>query len=419
MTSFTTNDHRDTAPLGGAAEERTSPQVIKVLRHFENWLGHYGQSSWDHQSYFAGSVGRRAKALYYRNRLLGIVGVAPMIFSEAFIPSARRLFGSPMRFPIADAHYAMGFGYLFRNGGDSGHFEKMVALLEALKRSRSPGLENYCWGYPFDWVTQGGVLKKGTPFITSTPYVFEAFHDAYKLEPREEWKEVLESIAKHAARDIAEFATSDRASSCAYYPGDEAGGVVNAAAYRAWVLTSASEILSSSDYREVAERNVQFVLDSQNEDGSWYYAVDGVRNFVDHYHTCFVMKALAKIHNQTGHDGCLLALERGVDYYLKNLFAEDGLPQPFAKAPRLTVYTRELYDCAECINLCLLLKDRFSTLEVPLRNTVRGILGDWLKPDGSFRGRRLLFGWDNTPMHRWGQSQMFRALALLLQQECD
>lgn len=88
---------------------------------------------------------------------------------------------------------------------------------------------------------------------------------------------------------------------------------------------------------KIAERNLNFVLENQNADGSWYYAVDGVRDFVDHYHTCFVMKALAKIHSLTGHDGCQDALSKGVDYYLNNLFAEDGLPKPFSKAPRLTV----------------------------------------------------------------------------------
>ena len=36
-----------------------------------------------------------------------------MIFCEAFIPSARRLFHPPVRFPIADAHYAMGFAFLY------------------------------------------------------------------------------------------------------------------------------------------------------------------------------------------------------------------------------------------------------------------------------------------------------------------
>ena len=78
------------------------------------------------------------------------------------------------------------------------------------------------------------------------------------------------------------------------------------------------------------------------------------------------------------------------------------------------MYTRELYDCAECINLCLLLRDRFPQLDTRLKTVVAGILNDWIKPDGSFRSRRLRFGWDNVPMHRWGQSQMFRSLAFYL-----
>jgi hypothetical protein len=123
------------------------------------------------------------------------------------------------------------------------------------------------------------------------------------------------------------------------------------------------------------------------------------------------MKALAKIHAHTGHERTLAALEKGVAYYLTHLFASDGLPKPFSIAPRLTVYRRELYDCAECINLCLLLRDRFPDLGETLTTVVRSILTDWVKPDGSFRSRQLLIGWDNVPMHRWAQSQMFRSLA--------
>jgi len=128
------------------------------------------------------------------------------------------------------------------------------------------------------------------------------------------------------------------------------------------------------------------------------------------------MKALAKIHALTGREACREALARGVAYYQKNLFEEDGLPKPFSRAPRLTVYKRELYDCAECINLCLLLRGRFPQLETTLETVVEGILKDWIKPDGSFRSRRLHVGWDNVPMHRWGQAQMFRALAFYLRE---
>jgi hypothetical protein len=178
------------------------------------------------------------------------------------------------------------------------------------------------------------------------------------------------------------------------------------------MLTSASRVFDRKEYWGIAERNLAFVLESQNADGSWPYAMDGTRDFVDHFHTCFVMKALAKIHTLTGHPECLEALSRGVQYYLENLFDADGLPRPFTKAPRLTVYKRELYDCAESVNLCLLLRDRFPKCEAKLETVVTALLRDWVKPDGSFRSRRLMLGWDNVPMHRWAQSQMFRSLAL-------
>jgi hypothetical protein len=425
-------------------------RVSGVLTDFAQWLGAYGETSWDFQSFFAGRVGGRAKALYYQQPFLGIAAVAPMVFCEAFLPSARRLFHHPMRFPIADAHYAMGFAFLYDATGDAPYLERAIHFLNELITSRCPDFKEHCWGYPFDWVWRGGVIKRETPLITTTPYAYEAFLQVYEilerneferptlnvqrptpnaegsvgprssvlgpLDHRDEWKRILESIARHAAVDIKDFRTSETASTCSYTPFDE-GGVINAAAYRAFLLTSASQVLSRDDYWPIAERNLNFVLENQNPDGSWPYAMDGVRDFIDHFHTCFVMKALAKIHSLTGHKGCEEALARGVTYYLENLFAEDGLPKPFSKAPRLTVYKRELYDCAECINLCLLLRDRFPQLETTLENVITGVLKDWIKPDGSFRSRRLHFGWDNVPMHRWGQAQMFRALALFLKAE--
>src|SRR5271166_2546402 len=393
--------------------EPLEDRVSSVLRHFTKWLNAFGETSLDHQTFFAGPVGGFAKSLYYRRPKVGIAAVAPMIFFEAFIPSARRLFHHPVRFPIADAHYAMGFAFLYEETGDSTYLQRAMQFLGKLEETRCPDSKEYCWGYPFDWVTRNGTLKQQTPLITTTPYVYEAFLQVHRLDPRDKWRRVLESIARHAASDIKDFRTSEAASSCSYNPFDR-GGVINAAAYRSFLLTSASKLFSNDDYWRIAERNVNFVLENQNANGSWYYAVDGVRDFIDHFHTCFVMKALAKIHSLTGHAPCLEALSKGLKYYLENLFEPDGLPRPFSKAPRLTVYKRELYDCAECINLCLLLQDRFPQLETTMKTVIEGVLQDWIKPDGSFRSRRLHFGWDNVPMHRWAQSQMFRALAFYL-----
>jgi hypothetical protein len=327
----------------------------------------------------------------------------------------------------------MGFAFLYQATGDSSQLENAIHFLTELKKSRCNQFKEYCWGYPFDWVTRNGVLKEETPLITTTPYAYEAFLQVSEILESEgrgqrtedgadlvaEYRHILESIARHAANDIKDFRTSENASSCSYTPYDS-GGVINAAAYRAFLLTSASLLFSNDNYWKIAERNLDFVLENQNPDGSWFYAVDGVRDFVDHYHTCFVMKALAKIHALTGHAATLKALGKGVSYYLSNLFDADGLPKPFSRAPRLTVYKQELYDYAECINLCVLLRDRFPVLGATLEKVVTHVLETWVKRDGSFRSRKLYLGWDNVPMHRWGQSQMFRALAFYLRETfCD
>ena len=389
--------------------------VRTVVARFVNWLDGYGETSYDHQSFFASDLGRSAKALYYKQPLLGMLAVSPMIFAEAFVPSARRLFWKPQRFPIADAHYAMGFAFLSRVLGDERHYRRAVHFLGVLQQSRCPRSEHYCWGYPFNWETRLGTIWEGTPLITTVPYVYEAFREVYEVDRDEQWLRIMLSIAQHALQDYRDFETSASASSCSYTPEPgNPGGVINASAYRAFLLTRAAVDFSDQQYREVAEKNLNFVIESQNADGSWYYSTDGQRDFVDHFHTCFVLKALAKIEALTNNRDCTKAIERGVEYYVENLFDERGFPKPFSRRPRMTVYRRELYDYAECINVGVLLRGRFPALDNILASVLQ--LDEWQKKDGSFRSRQLLVGWDNTPMHRWAQAQLFRSLCFLLHQ---
>ena len=394
---------------------RIVPMIEGSLIRFIKWLEEYGETSYDHQSYFAGPLGGRAKALYYNKPLLGTLAVAPMIFSEAFVPSARRLFWHKQRLPIADAHYAMGFAYLSQALDKKEYYEKAVHFLNVLEQTRCPGYAHYCWGYPFDWKTRNGTIKEGTPLITTTPYSYEAFAGVYAIDKSQRCLNIMCSIADHALHDIKDFETSSDASTCSYTPFDK-GGVINASAYRAFLLTSAAKQFSDDGYGKAAERNLNFVLQSQQQNGSWPYSNDSVRDFVDHFHTCFVLKALAKIEHMTGHKGCTKAIERGVAYYVDNLFDESRLPKPFSKPPRLTVYRRELYDYAECINLGVLLKGRFKKLDEILDVVLDDLLLRWQKGDGSFRSRELLLGWDNVPMHRWAQAQLFRSLCLFISQ---
>ena len=396
--------------------EQLINKIYSSLVKFIEWLDDYGETSYDFESFYADPLGRKAKALYYEKPLLGIMAVAPIVFCEAFLPSARQLFWRKQRFPIADAHYAMGFAFFSQIDDNKKYYEKAVHFLNVLEQTRCPGYRNYCWGYPYNWETKTGTITKDTPLITTNPYVYEAFQEVFRIDKNEKWLEIIHSITEHAMHDIKDFHISSDASASSYTPHDK-GGVINASAYRAFLLTSASIQFSEKKYWQVADGNLNFVLQCQQPNGSWLYSVDGKNDFVDHFHTCFVLKALAKIQKLTGHEGCRQAIENGVRYYVKELFDDEGLPKPFSKAPRVTVYRRELYNYAECINLCVLLKNRFEELDKILITVLEDLLNRWQKVDGSFRSRKLFFGWDNVPMHRWAQSQVFRSLCFLLHQE--
>src|SRR6266568_6993645 len=45
--------------------------VKTSVSRFTHWLDLFGETSHDHQSYFASDLGRKAKALYYQKPLLG------------------------------------------------------------------------------------------------------------------------------------------------------------------------------------------------------------------------------------------------------------------------------------------------------------------------------------------------------------
>src|SRR5690349_6918901 len=126
--------HAVARPYGSRVEP-----IAAAIREFVAWLDRFGELSYDHQSYYAGPIGGRAKSLYYRRRVLGIVAVAPMVLSEAVAPSLRTLFWRPQRLPIADAHYAMGFASLARSASaEGGELDRARAFLRVLESTRCP-----------------------------------------------------------------------------------------------------------------------------------------------------------------------------------------------------------------------------------------------------------------------------------------
>ena len=130
--------------------------IRAALRQFVGWLDRYGETSYDFQSFFAGTLGRRAKALYYRNPPLGTIAVLPMVACEALLPSARRLFWirNDSLSPMPITRWAL---RSFRERSTPQPITAAPCIFSRFSRkTRCPGYEREGWGYPFDWETRAG-----------------------------------------------------------------------------------------------------------------------------------------------------------------------------------------------------------------------------------------------------------------------
>ena len=382
---------------------------------FVRWLERNGYDSYDPYDVWGTKYGLVSRRLYYRIPVLGTLLVAPVIIMEMVCPQLRRLIVEKQRFATAEAQLALGFLNLYQTSGNAIHLKKATDICESLIRMSLPGHSGHCWGYPFDWQNSEGLWKKNTPFITATPYCYEAFVSLAEITREEKYLLVARSISKFVHDDLNDTPTSATAAAASYSPVVH-DKVINASAYRAFVLFDAAQRFDLARYREKAKKNLQFVLEEQQSDGSWLYAAGTRReSFIDHFHTCFVLKNLFKINRILADDAVRKALHEGYAYYRQNLFWADGLPKSFSKEPRMQVTRLEMYDMAEAITLGVLLKD-----EIPDAYQLAGSLAlqvcrQFQLPDGHFI-TRVYFGAfrHKAAFLRWPQAQLFYALTSLL-----
>ena len=389
------------------------PSLEAALLAFVAWLRRTGYDSYDQYDLWATAYGIRARRLYYRWGRPATPLVLPLALIDWLVPASRRWFCPRRRYPIADAHYLMGFVALHQALGNGTYLAAAAQLADSLMASSIPGFSGPCWGYPFDWQARDGLCRRDTPLITTTPYVFDAFLDLYRVTGQERYLESARAIAGFVAHDIPDT-PAGRGSAAGYTPFDHSK-VINASAYRAACLAQASRLFGEARYRQIARRNALFVVDQQRADGSWPYAADDPRQaFVDHMHTCFVLKGLYRTYQVLRDDEILEAVKRGYRYYRQDLFYPGGLPRPFAFARTETSQFRmaELYDYAEALNLALLLQPDLRTAALADRLAFK-LLAEWQTPAGYFVTRISRGEVRNcVPYHRWAQAQTFRSLAL-------
>ena len=398
---------------------------------FCSWLGGTGGLSYDPYDISGTKYGRWARRTYYKKNPLGSLLSAPLVLTEILCPSARSVLVRKNRYATADAQRALAFLNLYelRRGQERSEASVSVGeehssqaylrnakdLAAGLLEQSIPGYSGHCWGYPFDWQHVNGLMAKGTPHITATPYCYEVFVRLFDLTGEAQYLEVARSIASFVFNNLNDTPRGDDAAASSYTPTDQTK-VVNASAYRAFVLFDAAHRFGETTYHEKASKNLRFILRSQESDGSWLYAIDNPPEaFIDHFHTCFVLKNLYKINLRLKSAEVGRAVENGYKFYRKALFDSDNNPMSYAVAPRLQIVRLEMYNIAEAITLGTLVRNEIPEAFALAKEIALRSIRNYQLPDGHWLTRIYIGGIKHTvPFLRWPQSQLFLAMTSLL-----
>jgi hypothetical protein len=393
----------------------TTPALLKMTDAFVGWLQTHGFESYDPYDIWGTRYGLWSRKVYYEKGAVGVPLIVPILLAEMLCPGIRRFFVQKLHYPTADGQLTLAFLNLYRITGDEKYLGFAVELGDALLKSSIPGWSGHCWGYPFDWQCNKGLWKKNTPYITATPYAFEAFLGLHDATSEPKYLDVADSAARFVSSDLKDISTSANASASSYSPLDNTK-VVNATAYRAWMLFEAARRFQSDQYEEKARRNLNFVLETQREDGAWMYSIDNPKEqFIDHFHTCFVLKNLHKMNRTLQEPRTSEAIARGYAYYRKELFDENDMPKSFSVKPRTQILKLEMYNMAEAITLGALLHEEIPAAFALAHKMARKLGEEYQLPAGHFVTRVYLGGFQHKlPFLRWPQAQLFYSLTNLL-----
>lgn len=386
--------------------------MSESLIRFTAWLDR-GTDGHDPYDLWSTKYGLWARGLYYRYGKLAAPGLAPLLLADKISPGLVTFATPKKKYATSHAQVILAYLNLYELQGDAAWLTRAKVLADELDQMKTTGYAGDAWGYPFDWQNRRGLWPAGTPYITVTPYAFEALLKLNELTHDGLYKDRVLSVIRFVYKGLnySQRPTGSLASS--YSPLDDSR-IVNASAYRAFVLIRAFEKFGLKDEKELAQKFVQFVLESQAPDGSWPYAVESRGDdFIDHFHTCFVLKNLAKIFQVTGSADILEAIKKGHAYYAQHLFDDAGLPKPFSRGGN-GFLKYNFYDFAEAIHLGVLLRARIPAAYDKSLFVAKELIERFQLKDGHFVTSIGPMGLVNrTPYIRWPQAQIFYALTAL------
>ena len=259
------------------------------------------------------------------------------------------------------------------------------------------------WGYEFDVETRWGGYAADQPNAVVTSFAGNALLDAAALDDADgRLREPAELAARYAVTTL--FRPTPEGGFFAYYS-DTDIEIHNASALVVGLLSRCTPM--PTDAADAAERAVASLVAKQRPDGSWPYGEHPRLQWVDGYHTAYILVSLGRWADATGDGAAETALRRGLDYYIANLFDPGGIP----RATSTSVYPIDVHAASSAI-WALSQLDEWSPAARPLADSVLAwTLDNLRRRDGRFAFQRHRRYRNSTSYIRWNDAHMLLALS--------
>lgn len=351
------------------------------------------------------------KSRFFRLALIQFCKLSPIDF--------RKLFLVPKGFnPKAGALFILGNLNMFKLSGDEKYKQDAKEIYEKLKTLVVKREKGIAWGYNFDWQARAFYVPIGTPNVVTSVYIGNALLEYHKIFNDAEALEITKQISEFILNEM--ILTEDEHNLCfRYIPGEDAQ-VHNASLLAASFLSSVEKYFPSEDVKNKVRKAVDFSISDINEDGSWPYGTKPFHRWVDNFHTAFNIEALITIRANFGWHELNQKIEKVVDYYLDNLFNQEGLPKYYNSS----LYPIDIHVIAEEIIVLDKIKNsnlkynekRLTCIEEQIPKLIK-MFQD--KKGYFYFQENKCFGkyyWNKIPYMRWAQAWMFYALSLTLKE---
>ena len=293
------------------------------------------------------------------------------------------------------------------DGGDElrGDFRLLFGTLLSLK---SPGFDRWCWGYNFDWQSRAFFAPRLTPNVVCTVFAAQAMLDWHEATGSSQALEIAESSCRFLLEEINR--TSDGESFCFSYTPIDRSVVHNVNMLAAELLARLYSKTGEAQICQAARSAISYTLKRQRPDGSWPYGEGAHQQWIDSFHTGFILVSLKRAAADLGcaewHD----ALSRGYDFYRDRFFLADATPRYYHDS----LYPIDVHSAAQAVITFSEMTDLMSNAKVLAGRAVEWAIRNLQDPAGYFYFQRNRLLTIKIPYMRWGQAWMLYALSLYL-----